>query len=325
MNSIDFFDGERELERTNWGESHDDVQVNCTTVARWILLKSRAVECGNEKEISLKREIGIQTTQKEDFEAALKAGLEVKGFAKFAAELKSKTGFEFKKEERYTEEEKFKIVAPQCGQKKLMIYQLIKEHRFEITDNRFFSFNKGKQYIPIVEYTDHIWDRSPTAQNIPECNCDEKDNEPEGLLELGIRNLSLVTAFHQHGDGVLFENLDLTLSHDELGRLLIGKYETKANNLPNYLRFIAGFKEDEVLPFSLRKIIRLKEQYSVTVEMVNIGKPMYGRVLRGGIDPRVFESGVEVRVLGPRRFKEDDDDDLQFNPGRLYRGFGDDD
>ena len=37
MNSIDFFDGEREFERTQWGEAHDDVQVNCTTVARWVL------------------------------------------------------------------------------------------------------------------------------------------------------------------------------------------------------------------------------------------------------------------------------------------------
>ena len=71
MNDIDFFEGEKKAQSFSWGEDGGSLIVKCDVIHRWQLLKSRTVQCGNEKTISVKRHVGMSKSQKDDIEAAV--------------------------------------------------------------------------------------------------------------------------------------------------------------------------------------------------------------------------------------------------------------
>lgn len=324
MNSIGFFKGEKELGKFSWSNFNRSFEVNLTTVARWEHIRSRVVECGDEKELSFRREVGVQTSQSLDLVTTVKSSLKVNGFANFAADLQRKTSFELKVDNHYVEEEKYKITAPKCGTKKLCVYQLIKEHRFEIVDNRLFKiFGKDTQYFPITEYTDHIWDSSPTIHNSPECNCENEVPESEGILELNIRNLNVATTYRHIGDQMLLDSLGLTLSHSELAMLALGKCKLESSRLPDYQRFLAGFNDNEILTLSLQRIAPLGEQYDQEFELVDLANSIAANFSVTISEPQILGQKIRSRVLKSVDIIEDDS--TTPDSSKLYLGSIDED
>lgn len=270
MDNLEFFTGERVISEDKWKSGNEDFEITCTSVARWEFNKGRTVECGNDRDVKLIRKVGITQTQKENLESSIKVGLEAKGIAKFAAEFKAKIGYEIKYEESIIEEESFRIKAPECGRKLLSIYQLVKEHRFIIEDRRFFLFNKGTQYIPITEYTDSFWDRSPVERNIPECDCGDMEDNVDGVWSLRIGSMGILSLVEKVKDGIYIDALNIAVPDNQIGSLLIDGYKLSADSLPDYVRFLGSLKREDVTMRLTSTIRKPHENFCAFPSKLNI-------------------------------------------------------
>jgi hypothetical protein len=244
---INFFTNTHEIDTFDF-ELERKVRVTGKLTERWIQLLSRSIACGEDKKRIIEKKIGISKTEREDLESVLKGSVGVKGIASIESQIKAKTGIEVKLEYATTETEETTFKAPECGRKTLIVYQLVREYDITITDKRILSFSRGQTRIMLTEYTDNFHDKSLINNNDPDCGCKDKTEDPDdGIFSLLINKYyQLVTPYKISQQKLTLKNLEIEVSVEDLGNIVLDKFQINSALLPSYIQFFAGIKTEQV-------------------------------------------------------------------------------
>lgn len=222
------------------------VKVQGKVTERWLQIFSRSITCGDKVTRTIEKKVGITKTQREDLESLVKGSVGIEGIASIESELKAKIGYEISLETVVNEKEEKEFEAPKCGRRTLIVYQLIREYDLTITEKRFFSFSQGVSKIHLTEYTDNYYDESLTTFNDSNCGCkNQPDDSDDGLFSILLNSkYNMLSAYKELKEKILVKNLNLELSEQDLGKLLLGKLQVNSSVIPDYIRFLADVKED---------------------------------------------------------------------------------
>jgi hypothetical protein len=214
--------------------------------------------------------VGLTKTQREDFESLLKGSMGIQGIASIESGIKAKTGMEVTFECVINEKEEHEFTAPQCGRRTLTVYQLIREYDLSITEKNFFTKDMNK--IHLTEYTDNYHDESLTIFNDQNCGCRDQPSDPDdGILRLLLDSkYELVSAYQQLENKISVKNLNIDLSMEDLGKMVVGNLKIKSSDIPQYIKYLADIKEE--VSISLRSdaniIFDYPEQIKVNIVSV---------------------------------------------------------
>lgn len=280
---------------------NDKTQIKGKVYEKWVQKIGRSVACGAEEKRVIKRELGIEKTQREDLESLVKGSIGIKGIASMEAQITAKIGTEVTLKHLTSVEEEKRFAAPECGRITICVYQLVREYDLTITNNSSFSFSKKPKTIQITEHTDNFYDETVRTDSDLDCGC-KKTDEPEddGLLSLMIKdNYQLVAVYKQMPEGVLLKSINLFLSVSDLGKMVLGKHTINASVLPKHILFFSGIKE-ETVPLELNtnsNLVFSFDEWRIANDLI-INNLVSSTTLQGSHIPNVYGTTIEHLTAG---------------------------
>jgi hypothetical protein len=282
---INFFNGSKLVQELDF-EIENKVRIQGKIYERWIQKLSRSIACGVKEKRTIEKKVGLTQTQREDLESLVKGSIGIKGIASIESQIKSRIGSDITLECVINEKEEKEFEAPKCGRITICVYQLVREYELTIIDKRFLSFSKQAKKIHLIEYTDNLYDESPTTESDPDCGCkDPIDDSDDGLLCLLInKKYQLLTTYKELPEKVLLKSLNISLTEADIGRLTLGKLRIDSSLIPAHIMYLADIKE-ETVPVSLNTNANLAFSYEEKMLLNNT-------IFEQMISPQVGFKGV---------------------------------
>ncbi len=250
----------------------DKLRITGSVTERWDQILSRSISCGDKYKRTVERTVGVSETQREDLETFIKGNVGIKGIAQIESEIQSSIGKTVTLSYNSTEREEREFEAPKCGRRTLIIYQQIREYNLQITKEVSWPFQKNSTHVVLIERLDSFYDKSIVEENDPDCKCSKKSDDPvDGLLALLLNGNYRINTPYSLSDGkITLKNLDLVISAEDAGRMLIGNYKLNRDHIPDYMVFWSKIKEtsatlsiktDGNIAFDYNQKIRFNQEY----------------------------------------------------------------
>lgn len=250
MEEMDWFQGRRFLTGVVMLMHRGKATLTCTPWEEWRVLAPTpfTLSCGNARERTITRRIGIEQAERESFEASLGATLGQKGIASLESAIKGQIGHEVRFLVGAEESEKFQFNSPACGRKTVRLYQLVRCIHLKYEDRRLW--HKDAVDHTVTQWLPSIYDASFAEQYSPECNCDrslevKRQGGTPARIDAGI--LAKLAGFFQESGELLFGDGEVNLASHFDWRESGVKGQLPARMLPEYLRFLVGLEKDVVL------------------------------------------------------------------------------
>jgi hypothetical protein len=112
--------------------------VRCTVTERWKNIVACTVRCGNKRSKTITRKIGLSKEDKSLFEDAVEAELGIPQIAKLKSKMSQALSSTVKLELGVEEKDEIEFAAEPCDEKEIVLYQQIRDYRFEIRKEGLF-------------------------------------------------------------------------------------------------------------------------------------------------------------------------------------------
>ena len=185
-------------------ERDKDRVLECEIFEEWRPIIHDLVRCGATQSHKLVRKIGVERSEAQVIETALKASVGFTGFANFQSDVKAKIQQEVRLNEETTTERVVTFTSPKCGHYRALQYQAVRTYRLKYEDKRWLHRDSWSQTF--TEYTPRFHDASKSVPFDPDCLCKEDTSRDyDGLVMMNFGNLSKVVGFHELDNGFLFD------------------------------------------------------------------------------------------------------------------------
>lgn len=122
MSHLDLF-GEKKIEEFTLFRYGGRATLDCVVVEKWGCIIDHTLACGNQWTKRIKRTTGISQKEISSLESIAPGSLGFKEIAELKASINSQTKTEYGFETLYEEEDEYSFAAPECGNKRILIYQ----------------------------------------------------------------------------------------------------------------------------------------------------------------------------------------------------------